>query len=598
MSSISRLLMYVRGSWRALPWETAMAAVAVVAANVLVSPGDSFGGHDRWFPLAVRGLLAAVLATPALFAVTLAFRAGRFGRRARNALSVAVVALSAASIVPLSQETLSADWFAWTFALALLAVVLVPFFGVALIVDRQRRFRAFASFVRRFAEATTVFALLWAAASGALAVVFVAIVNLFELELGLVGLRCGIVMTAAFVVSYLFELVPQPQDDRDTAMPELWRRLVTAIGAPFTAVMVALLAVYELWVLATGQMPKNLLSPLIIAAGVVGLFCALVVQSILHDHQARSTTGLAPSARRAWERVPSIRIVRALPVAILALLPMAAWAVYVRVDQHGFTPFRVTRTMTLACLAVLGVLGTVRWIRGRSPLSWQVPATAALFAAITAVGPLSARSLSIRSQTERLEALLDKHGVTARSIRSIRSTGDGPADSEVSVSREEYEQLESRMSALISYGALDSVFEGADAVCPDPWMSEACLERLGIRSAAYPDAGIRTAYQSGPFETKFGTLYRDVHVNAQEPRAYGDLRFVLEGPSLVARRSATEVARVEVPVDASGALLKEQVSLPGLGVLIVEHVSWKETHAGVELRRLSGLWLAEREPAR
>src|SRR5262249_29599403 len=130
-------------------------------------------------------------------------------------------------------------------------------------------------------------------------------------------------------------------------MPELWRRLATTIGAPFVSVMLAILVVYEVVVLVRGELPRNMLSPLILAAGFVGFLSTLIISSVIGE-----STGavLQPADPHRWARQRSIRLARAFPIVLIVLLPMAGWALWVRVEQYGFTPFRAVRAMGLLCL--------------------------------------------------------------------------------------------------------------------------------------------------------------------------------------------------------------------------------------------------------
>src|SRR5262249_47167346 len=136
----------------------------------------------------------------------------------------------------------------------------------------------------------------------------------------------------------------------------------------------------------------------------------------------------------------TVRVARAFPLVLLALLPLAVWALLVRVDQHGLTPFRVVRMHGLLCLAVLSVAGIARWARGRS-LSWEVPAAVLVFSLAAAFGPTGAVDLSIASQSRLLERRLRAAGVAP-------VVAAGPSRTVVQLDPSMYRELEDNIAAL------------------------------------------------------------------------------------------------------------------------------------------------------
>jgi len=289
----------------------------------------------------------------------------------------------------------------------------------------------------------------------------------------------GIVVTGGFVLVYVDRLIAE--DRAAGRVPELWRRLATAIGAPFVTVMLAILAAYELSAVAHGDLPHNLLSPLIMAAGFVGFVSTLIISSVLAD--APPAAPLTPAIQHGWTRPWTIRLTRAFPLVLCALLPMACWALWRRVDEHGLTPFRVVRAHGLACLVVLSLAGTVRWFRGRPPLAWEVPAAILAFALGAAFGPLSATELSIASQARALGALLDRAGVGREVVADRRPPA--PLYVEMSVMTVRInDAIKERIRVLARLGgepALRRVLSGAVELCGDYGPSDACLAGLGLR---------------------------------------------------------------------------------------------------------------------
>jgi hypothetical protein len=155
---------------------------------------------------------------------------------------------------------------------------------------------------------------------------------------------------------------------------------------------------------------------------------------------------------------------------------MAGWALWLRVDEYGFTPFRVVRAMGLVCLALVSLLGAVRWLRGRAPLSWEVPAAILGFTLAAAFGPASAVDLTIASQRARLGRGLD-------AIGAGRAVGLDPPAKRIEVDPKTYEVLSDSIRALVELGgqrALRNTLSGSLELCTDRWRESECLKRLGV----------------------------------------------------------------------------------------------------------------------
>lgn len=481
--SIARVVEFVQGAWRKLPVEAA--AVAMAAAGAV---GMVHADRVVWF---LRLLLGGLLLTP------LAFAAHGLGRR-RQALVLGVVAVSVLCALTASMSSVrdfDRAWFAVPYFLALLAAILVPFVANA---------RRFTGFVRRFFEETTTWGLLLGAALAALAVIVLALNELFDLSIERAAFDAAVLISAGFVLVYLHRLL-DTDDARPGKIPELWRRFATAIGAPFVCVMLAILVAYQISVVMRGELPRNMLSPMIMAAGFVGFLSTLILAAV--QREVVGTETLTPADPHRWARTGSIRLVRAFPLVMLLLLPMAGWALWLRVDQYGFTPFRAVRGMGLFCLTTLSVLGTARWWRGRPSLTWEVPAVVIVFALATAFGPLSAIHLAIRSQSGLLARQLEASGVG-------RVVAAGPGAPRIGVSDAAYLELYEAIEELALLGgepALRQVLSGAADRCAQQWKAGECLDGLGVHrpvveAAVAPPPASRTEVTKRRFELAGGQL--------------------------------------------------------------------------------------------
>jgi hypothetical protein len=552
---------FARGALRELPIETAAVVAAAVSLITAVH-------RDDVSPWTARVLFAAPIACALAFALTLAARAGRIGRRAQVGGGGGLAVLVLAAVWATMPGAAGDEAFAWSYAAALFAAILIPFPVAALVAPggSEGRALAFSSFLRGFLEQTQTSIALGGAAFAAIAVVFAALHGLFDLSVERLGVEVGVGAGALVTLGWLYGLLPAPGH---AAVPAIWRRLVTAVGAPFVAVMLVILSAYEVWALVRGELPRNMLSPMVIAAGAVGSLCALVIVAIVRT--GASEGGLGPADPHPWMRSWPVRIARAFPLAILALAPMACWALAVRIDELGLTPNRVARLYALVALVVVGGAGSLRYLRRRPPLGWQVPAVAAVLAVLAAAGPLGVVPWSLRSQAARLDDRLTASGVANRTV--------GAAVPSVVVADEIFDAMASSLDVLDDLGGeagLRRVLTGDVASCR--FDSTGCLERLGVRRAEPPaaEARWRSASTSEPFAVD-GRVVVTVRLSPGQPVHAGDLMLVLEGARVEARERGQAIAAAHLDAAAtaavaSGALAAEPLPFTGAGADRLGHL--------------------------
>jgi hypothetical protein len=179
------------------------------------------------------------------------------------------------------------------------------------------------------------------------------------------------------------------------------RRLGLYLLLPLLAVYVAILYAYTVRIVFVTELPSNLVSPLVLAAGVMWLIAAVVLEPF---HWLQRKSGVA-------------RIMRVLPLVVLPLAVLGAWAIALRVQQHGFTEFRYARLVALAGLGILSVIGLVRLVRREAPPLFSIPLVFVLLLVPAAIGPWSAPAVAKRSQRAALESNLRAVGVEALPAR-------------------------------------------------------------------------------------------------------------------------------------------------------------------------------------
>jgi hypothetical protein len=390
----------VAAALRLAPLEVAIALGLAGAAMAAIHDD----GGDEWFP---RVAAAAALSYPLVLALSAAAIRGAVSAAVRWGGSLAVLAAAGLYAAFVLDPDQGAE------ALRLLCLVGVSLCALALVPrlwrqgdgrDRRRLWRFNAALLVRAATSLLYGGALMASLAGALA----AVNGLFELDLpgelfGDLAAAIFLALVPTLVAGGLDDLTAEPPAEEGT--PLLVRVLGRWLYALVVVLYVAILVVYCLKVVATGDLPKNLLSPLVLFAGFFGLVGAVYLDPVHGDGENRFVSGVA----------------RGFPAVLLLLVPVAVWAVRVRLGEHGWTEFRYLRMAALLSLALLGVLGTLRLVRGRPPLLAAVPLTLGVAALLSSVGPWSAQAVSLRDQRGRLERALHDAGLGRRGLPVVLS---------------------------------------------------------------------------------------------------------------------------------------------------------------------------------
>lgn len=479
LSGLVRLVADARGAFRAAPIEASLALLAAATFSVGVA-------QETWPDTSSRLLVTFSLAIPATFAFTLLHALGALRAGMRWALSLAAVALAGAFAFGDYDPDLAA--FNWRLGLLHATSALLPFAAITLGADRDRSWWIQARLLLRVAVAAAYGVALFVG----IAIAIFAIDQLFELDIdddvyAHLGGWTFFALVPWIVVGGRDALVG-PASPRAEGVRRIAGLAATFFAAPLAVGYTAILYAYAVRVAVTGEVPKNLLSPLVIGAGALWLLLAFLIEPIRGDadaerpgqerDEAESTAAKAPA--EAPGSTALTRLARWLPPALLPMLALGIWAVVVRIQQYGWTEFRYVRLAVLAALVVLAAAGTARLLtrsRGefahaldtggdgadaigagndatgladisgdvgtttrpgratyhgnRTPLPWAaVPVVLALAAFLSAVGPWSAPAATRRSQQARLAAAIEQ----ARRIAGVPgaaaphdSAGAGPA---------------------------------------------------------------------------------------------------------------------------------------------------------------------------
>ncbi len=381
-----------RAAFTAAPVEVALGVLLAVAFSIQVR---SSGFTDNEF---ARLAASVVLAFPLVFALSVLRARGVIGNAARWAGTLAVLATCAAFGFWALHDERAGDWWRWVLltSAAVLLLLMTPS-----VPWRGRERQASWAFAWRMAVRVVGIGLYSVALYGVLAGAVAAVVSLFDLGKPehLYADLAGAVFFA-FAPWILVGGIHRLSAPAEPGVPLAVSRLGRWLYTPVLVIYLLILYAYAAKVLATGELPRNLVSPLVIAAGLIGLLGTALLEPVHQDDEHRGVSIL----------------VRAVPALLLPLVPLAAWALLARLGEYGWTEFRYVRLAAVVSIGVLAVLGTMRLVRRRPPLLTAVPAVFAAALLLSALGPWSAPAVSRRDQTARLRTAFRQAGIDPRNL--------------------------------------------------------------------------------------------------------------------------------------------------------------------------------------
>ncbi|HEX6367739.1 MAG TPA: DUF4153 domain-containing protein [Longimicrobium sp.] len=441
-----------RAAFSSAPVEVALGVLLAVALSVEVrSRGFTEGEFAR--------VAASVgLALPLVFALSVLRARGVISAPMRWVGTAAVLAMCAGLGAAALHQDRQAGWWRWAMLAAAAVMLLVLTAALPWRARDRRQQWAFAwRVVVRLVGIGLYSVALYALLAGAVA----AVVSLFDLSRPdhLYTDLAGAVF-CAFAPWIFVGGIHRLSAPAEAGVPEPVSRLGRWLYAPVLVVYLLILYAYAARVLVTGELPRNLVSPLVIAAGIIGLIGAVLLEPVHADDEHRGLSML----------------VRAIPALLLPLVPLAAWALLARLGEYGWTEFRYARLAAVFAIGVLAVLGTIRLVRRRPPLLTTVPAVFAAVLLLSAVGPWSAPAVSRRDQTARLRAAFREARLDPRRL---------PRDT-VTVDSAVYARINSGAAYLLeSHGirALRGVIPSLPDSARASWR---IAEQLGIRGGCRP----------------------------------------------------------------------------------------------------------------
>jgi hypothetical protein len=447
----------------------------------------------EWFELAIIGVLGAGIA----FAATLLNALGTWSARTRWVVTAAgVIGAGIYGLVSLELERVAEGWRAAALVAAVVLLLLaVPAFSASG-DDATARFRRVTGRIVIRTLAVLVYA---AALYAGLALALGAINTLFELELN--ARMYAHAFGWIFLVLVPWAIVGGVPDyvrpaTEPGAVAAAVHRLSAFLVQPLLAIYYVILYAYAIRIVVTGELPKNIVSPLVIAAGVIA---ALALT--LFDRQEEAPDSIQPLRLAA----PLF-----LPLAFLGLLALS-----MRLGQYGWTEFRALRTVLLVVLGIVAALATWHAVRRRRLRLERLPLILAAALTLAVVGPWNVIAGSRRSQQARLTETLAAVGVTAES----------PAPRDSVVPGETYDDISSTARYLLRhFGAAALPAPIAAHAAQDPHMDLA--HAIGLRrdmTDITSPRGLYVQLEDGATFTD-ATGARMTYLRLESFRAPGELR--------------------------------------------------------------------------
>ena len=363
---------------RRFPFAVA-ASVFGTAAAVVLTCKTSFSAS--WTSLLVTALLALPLLVSSRL---LSEKKGQADSRP-DMLTIAIAAIGCAYFLFMGEAHGYGIWYRhtlWTIA-AFLILLLVPFYRNG---EEQECWRLNVSLVYAFAIAVISAFTLFAGISAALA----GIDYLLEVKvLGEVYLRLWIVM-AGFVAVVIF-LSAVPTDIRQlsprVAQNRHFERFIRFVLVPLVALYLVILYAYAGKIIMQGSWPKGGVAGFILGFSGVGIVTYLLSYGVT-----------------ATENRPQSLFRKLFFPFVLPLTPMLFLSVWRRVSEYGVTETRYFGILSAFWLAAVSLY----YIFSRRKDLRIVPSSLCLGIILVSFGPWGVLSTSARSQTGRLQGLLQE----------------------------------------------------------------------------------------------------------------------------------------------------------------------------------------------
>ena len=393
MSIKSTARAYVRDAVTAFDRAPAEVALAVFTATLMSYSIEGNHRFEAWVQIAVGAYIAFAIA----WCATLLNAMQAISWRQRWAVTVGGAVVAALYL--LLVETAELESEGWRAMMLVASVTLLVLAAPAWVRSSDPPSLRLRRINGRFALRVIGIGLYGLALFAGLALALGAINKLFELKLEseIYGHTFGWIMLVLvpWVIVGGLDSYFRPLDE-ESDVARVVHRLTAFLVPPLLVLYYLILFVYAIRIGITGELPKNLVSPMVIAAGLLTALAAVLFDPL-------------PDDTRAGQRA-----LRYAPALFIPLVPLGLWALGARIGEYGWTEFRLMRVLLLVLLLVLAVLATLQLVRRRAFSLRAIPIILALPVLFAAVGPWSVFRIARHDQEARLTAALREAGVLQR----------------------------------------------------------------------------------------------------------------------------------------------------------------------------------------
>jgi hypothetical protein len=386
-----------------------------------------------------------------------------------------------------------------------------------------------------------------------------------------------------------------------TSVAGVVHRMSAFLVPPLLALYCAILYAYVVRIGVTGEVPKNLLSPMVLASGGLGALALFLFEPRPVPRAGVGDADVDGNGLARW--------LRAAPPLFLPLALLGVWAVGLRVGQYGWTEFRLLRILMLVVLALLAAGGTVQLVRRRRFHLHLVPLVLAAVLLAGAVGPWSVLAVSRRSQQAEL----------ATALRLADVEPDSPIAIDTATARTIPGDVYTRINDAARY--LAGHF-GPDALPP------VLRERVAAGASVYDVAssiGLQRAWPAPGEESSFNGHFADggavdvrgmtahrIMVSPQRGRASSGAVTVQQDSTVLhllvdGRRLSGDLGRytpsLRTPPDRGGMLAAADARIElvdeagrAAGDLLILHIGLFMENDTLRLRHLDGLLFVGQPP--
>lgn len=208
---------------------------------------------------------------------------------------------------------------------------------------------------------------------------------LFNVDTASLHMDAFLITALLFAPLAVIALLPDASKNEPLPLENFWKNLGQWVLAPLGLLFIAIIATYAGRILTRWDLPDGMVAMPVLALGAYGTAAMFLLQPWRKSHATAQWLG------------------RIHPPAFLLSSTLLFAALAIRLDTYGMTFARYTALASAIWLVFAAVLFLFR-IANSGPL---IMAAAVLMALAGAFGPLSAGTLSLRSQSARLQAWLE-----------------------------------------------------------------------------------------------------------------------------------------------------------------------------------------------